>query len=249
MKRLAIIFFAVLSVVAAISCNKEAGSGALRFKVRGLDGAVADVVAKSQGQRELPAEWVPAEGDCILEIYDARGTLKWEGPVSGWSEETVLPAGDYMARVYYGAVEDEGCDKPCFGGEQAFTVVSDETTDVTVNVALANCIVDVAFGENFKNYFPVYDFTVTSGAGNSFRFDADDAEEVFIDPWKLTLSGTMVNQGGAESVFDAKEYTGLQPKTFYTINVDVANVGGIRTLQIILNDTVTAVDLGEIELN
>lgn len=195
---------------------------------------------------------LPADGDFTLTVKkQGEVTAVWTGNVSNIPAEGIaLTAGLYTVEAVYGSAMEEGFDKPYFSsanGGVAFTVNGGVTSSVRIPVTLMNTILKIVTTETFDNYFPEHHFRVTTAAGSEIDFAKGETRGAFIDAYKFTLSGTLINQAGRSQNF-SKEYVSVNPATCYTIKFDAPDTGG-TTVTITFNDIVTTVDLGDIELN
>lgn len=242
----AVLTLGVLATGTMTSCSKvsrHAGkTGTLSIAVSN-ESEIADIT-KSQ-VTDYTA--LPSVDDFTLTITGNRGQI-YNGPVSQWDSSTQVQIGDYTAAVLYGSPQQEGPGKAYFSGSGKFSVAGDEHTTVNISAKLGSAIICFEATEQFLRYFPDYNFTVTTGAQNSFTFDPAHTEPLFVDAYKITLSGSMTNQAGAQTTFGPRDYDNLQAATCYTLRFDASNIGGAH-VQISFNDTLTTVDLGEIELN
>lgn len=246
--RTKLLIFATVLALAAVSCSKAGdAAGGLVFNIASEEQLSAEVKSTAPSKvSDYTA--LPDKGSFTLTVRNSSNTVVWTGLLSAWPANTALPTGDYTVEAVYGNVAEEGADKPCFAGSTAFTVEGGRTTTVSITVTLQNCIVKLECTDSFRNYFPGYAFTVKSGAGNEFVFDKNTAKAIFLDAYKLTVSGSLTNQGGKTSTMAAKTYENLSPATCYTLRMDASNVGSIQ-VTIGFNDDVQTVDLGDIEIN
>ena len=233
---------ALCALALAASCSKpsEQTSGLVRLKLK-QDSALHEATKSSVSDYTA----LPSATDFSLSITDAQDNRT---PVSDPSQAVELAAGNYTATAIYGSTSDEGWDKPCFQGSQSFTVQGGETTDVSITVKLANCIVKVETTEQFRNYYTDWTFSVKSGAGTTVDFAKDETRAAFFDAYMITVSGTLTGQNGKDYTFSSKEYKNLEAATCYTLKFDVSNVGG-NSIVITFDDIVDDVDLGSIDIN
>lgn len=229
----------IVSMVLA-SCSKSETESTVRFSLdRNND--VAMVTKSSVGDYTT----IPSASDFSIVVTDAQGT---EYTVTDPSAELTLKTGEYTAKASYGSVSDEGFDKPCFEGEQTFTVEGGKTTNVTISTKLANAMVKMEYTDNFKKYYTDCSFTVTTGKGTQISFPMAETRAAFVDAYLIKVKGSLTNQSGKTQTFAEKEYKNLEAATCYTMKFDASNVGG-ASISISFNDTVEDVALGEIELN
>lgn len=232
--------FSVLALVAAVSCAKQsAKSGQVTFEVSSNQ-TVADVTKSNVSDYTD----LPSAADFTISV--SGDEFNWSGKISEWNPAIALMAGEYSVTASYGDVEDEGFDKPFFTGSQTFTVRGAEQTAVSVPVALGNAIIKMTFSESFNNYYKDYTFKLTRDGADIATFVKGETKAAFIDPYKITLEGTLVGENKTVPV--KYDYTNLNEATAYTFNFDITNVGG-AAIRISFNDTVETIELGDVELN
>jgi hypothetical protein len=151
-------------------------------------------------------------------------------------------------KASYGSVADEGFNKPCFLGEESFSVTGGSTNNVSINVGLANAVVKVACTDAFKNYFTDYTFTLKTGNGTEISFPKSETRAAFIDAYTLTVEGTLTTQAGKTQTFSKSYNTSLSAATCYTLKFDASNIGS-TSINISFDNSTDNVDLGSIELN
>ena len=227
----------------AVSCAKQTDGGNVVFR---LD---ADLGVLEQ-TRSSVSEYttLPSAGDFTIVLSGSNGEEIYNGLLSAYNETTALKSGNYTVKASYGSVNEEGFDKPCFTGQTSFTVTGGGTTAVSIPVTLANAIVKISCTSLFSAYYPSYSFTLNTGAGTQISFPKDETRAAFVDAYKISVSGTLTNQGGKTQTFEKKYDTNLSAKTCYTILFDVSNVGGDK-ITISFDDTVEDVGLADIDLN
>lgn len=237
--------FSTLMLLAFFSCGKIQHEGEVAGRVAfrlNSDIEIADQTKSSVSAYTS----LPSADDFKISIASATTDFTWSGLISEWDPATLVPGGTYTVTAVYGSLEDEGFDKPFFTGTTEFTIVSEETLDVVVNVALGNTIVLVRCSDNFRNYYSDYTFTVVRDADHIATFVRDETRGAFVDGYKLTIEGTIT--GPSKTHTFRKDYTSLREATAYTFNFDASNVGG-NTITISFDDTVDTVELGDIDLN
>ena len=236
-------FFSVLALIAAFSCTKTqtANGGQVSFNVL----SDSDIVEVTKSQVSDYTN-LPSAGDFTIKVTDASGASIYSGKISGWDASTQLSTGNYSVTAEYGALDEEGFDKPYFYGSANFAIVGGNTTAVSIPVSLGNTIVKVSCSDLFKKYYSNYSFTFSRGTATLASFAKDDARAAFIDGYRVTLSGTLSN--GSKTQSFSKDYTNLKEATAYTFHFDISNVG-TNAITITFNDIVDTIELGDVELN
>ena len=233
----------VLALMLAVSCTKShvEGNGHVSFALSS-DLEIADQTRSSVSQYTA----LPASGDFILTLTDASAAVVWTGKLSEWDSATLLPAGNYEVSATYGALETEGFDKPYFAGSASFTIVDEQTTQVSVNARLANTVILVSCTDSFKNYYKNYNFNLVRNGQTIVSFAKDETRAAFIDGYRISIEGTVTGPSKTQSF--TKDYSNLKTATAYTIVFDASNVGG-SSITVSFNNNVETIDLGDIELN
>lgn len=231
------------ALLAAVSCTKsqQEGCGRISFEVAS-DNNVTDITKSNVSDYTT----LPSAAQFTINILDASKTSVWSGKISEWDSATMLTAGSYSVEARYGALEEEGFDKPYFYGSQSFTVTGGETTAVSIPVTLGNTVILVSCTESFKNYYKDYSFTLSRNGTDIVTFVKDEPRGAFVDGYKFTITGTIIGEIKTQTF--TKDYTYMKEATAYTLLFDASNVGG-GTITISFNDTVETVELGDIELN
>lgn len=232
---------AISALLLLSACAEKQRGGILTFEIA----QVVDVEDMVRSQVSDYAE-IPSCADFDLSIERENGEPFWSGKASQWKKDNPVNAGSYKVTATFGKKGDEGVEKPYFSGSVNFTVAGGQTTTVTIPVKLGNCIIRTVCTEMFRNYFPEFTLGMHTGAGNDFILSEDEA--VFIDAYRFTLSGSLVNQGGTVQSFGPKEYEALRPATCYSLKFDAAGTGGL-SIMVSFDDNTEEVDLGDVELN
>ncbi len=87
-----------------------------------------------------------------IEGVSLHYTKEWDA-IAQFHEDNYLYKGEYKAVVEAGDVTVEGYDDVAFRGEQPFTVVARQNTEVAVTAHIANAMIKVEYTDNFLNYF------------------------------------------------------------------------------------------------
>ena len=232
----------LLPLLLLASCNRGlSGEGSVQFSLENQSGVIDIETKSSVGDFTT----LPSAADFSITVEDASGN---QTVVSDLSAPISLPSGDYTATASYGTLTDEGFDKPCFSGSTTFTVKGGESSTVSIRVSLASCIVKMSFTDNFKNYYPDYNLSLTTGNGTVIPFPKSETRACFMDAYQFSLSGTLVNQAGVSTTIPSKDFKNLQSATCYTLKMDASNIGS-NVITISFNDSIVDVTLGEVDIN
>ena len=217
--------------VMSVSCAKQSDGGVV-FKLDADLGVLEQTRSNVSDYTTLPST-----GDFTIVITKSNGDEVYNGLLSAYDETTPLKAGNYTVKASYGSTSEEGFDKPCFQGQKEFSITGDNTTTVTIPVTLANSIIKVYCTDAFRAYFQDWSFAFTTGSGSKIEFRKNESRAAFVEAYKLSVAGTLTDQGGKIQTFGKAYDTVLSPKTCYTIKFDVSNVGSISTITITFDDT------------
>ena len=160
----------------------------------------------------------------------------------------------------------EGERAPYFEGKAAgVTVEKGTTTNVDLNVYVANTAVCFEFTEAFRNYFAEAHLTLTTAAGHSFNIDYDAATPYtktyfWINPRSFTVSGTVKRQSpgtgveGAVETLETESFSdaNVNPRYCYTCKYDISSVGGTANGGITItydDQPIGSVTVGDFEVN
>lgn len=248
-KRFTIAFILAACCLSACRSSLDAdGTGFVRFGVI-EDPSVTDAVSPAVRSNLLSlVDSLPGENDFVLTVFRDDSEL-WSGMLPDWPVRKRIPIKGCKVTASCGTGEEGYC-KPVLTGEQMIVIAGFDTTDVTVTVRLANCLVKAGFSETFTSYFPTHEVKITTGAGNEFFFDEDGDEPAFIDPYKFSATCACINQGGADVNLGPFAYDNLKAGVCYTLYFDVKNIGTTSvTVSVSLDDIEEEIDLGIIELN
>ena len=239
---LAALSLAVLSCSTKVSPVESGAEGFVNFTVEN-GGEIAEVTKSNVSDYTT----LPGASDFKIVVKNSDGASVYDGLVSGWTSSTALMVGNYSVEASYGVDGEEGFDKPYFTGATNFAVTGGQTTSVSVPVKLGNSLVKISCSESFRNYFPQWNFKITTGTGTVIEFPSTETRAAFVDAYKFTVSGSFTSQGGTAKDW-SKDYNNLEAATCYTIRFDASNIGGLK-VTVTFDDTVETVDCGDVELN
>lgn len=255
--------FIALSVLAVfmVGCTKDTqtqyGQGTVQLECEAQSSVIQTTKADTY---ELPTSVIPSH-----ELFSLKLTGEYVDSETGQTESysaqyesisnyqdslPILSAGQYHAMVSYGDPSSEGTEAACFSGELDFEVVARKNSTETISASLSNSAIKITSTEWFDNYYTDAEFTITTSAGNSFTLVPNDDQIVFVAASsQITLEGRATkSQTGADIEFSGLVIGTTEARTISTIVVDASQAGGTSIL-VSFDQTLTEVDLGEIELN
>lgn len=229
-----------LALIAAVSCTKDqrAETGQVSFDLQS-DYDITEQTRSNVGDYTT----LPSVNDFDLTVTGKSTTFEWKGKFSEWDNTLKIPVGSYIATATFGSSEDEGLAKPFFTGETSFTVNGGETANESIETKLGNTIIKISCSTYFSSYFTDCVFTISRDATKIAEMNIGSTDVVFVDGYKLTISGASAKGGFT------KDFTNLKAATAYTMHFDVTNVGGLNKITVTFDDKVETVDLGNYDLN
>lgn len=235
-------------LVALSACNDDnpwqysEGEGGIAPSVT-ADGYVRDAIP-TRSQALTPE----------INSFGLRLTRNDGGFAQQWTSVADFPtdkgykSGAYTLEAFYGDVDDEGYNKPCYLGKTMFNVTPGETSEVSVTAQLANTMVDVAYTEAFRNYFESYSTTLHSEGHAYHEVLTSLNDPIYLAPGKVTVTLDFTRPGGQSAKIQPAEFT-AEARHFYHITLDVNNGGvGDAVLVVKFDDTVQQEDV-EIDLS
>ncbi len=239
------VIFAALAVLVLPACSKNAGvtgRGCLSLSVSAIDDTVTDRTKSAVSDFCT----LPETEDLMITIKDSGKSVIYSGTLGGLDQSESYLTGDYTVSAYAGTEGEEGPRAAYFYGERDFTIVSRETVEVNLSLALANTVVKIECTDNFRNYFSDAGLAVETGSGNSF--EVSDGSVLFVEAFRFCIKGVLTGPQGRKESFEKWFEDDINPKSCYTVRLDAANVGSGK-ISISFNDTVEIADLGETDIN
>ena len=211
-------------------------------------------MVETRATTDLPQTVIPDAGDFWLLIKGKPGTetesFSAEYEQFRTYDKPYMASGDYTATVRYGDPTQEGVTAYCYEGTQDFTILARQTIQQSITASLVNSVISLSCSEMFNKYYTNAEFTVRTESGNEFSFANASSAMIFVKPdSKLFLSGTATkSQNGVEVTFPEHEIGSTVARTWHKIVVDASQVGQ-GSIDIRLDDTLTPIEIEEIEIN
>ena len=161
-------------------------------------------------------EVINSEGVTVATVDD-HTTLAGE-PLS-------LRVGHYTVRASHGKDVDAAFDEPFYAGETEVDIVEGETATAAITCALDRVKVSVSVSDEVKEKFTDYSIAVDNGnPGSTLVFQGTELGNTgyfrCTEECVLNYLVNLVNLDGDRFVIE-QEITGVQPKDYYTINLDL----------------------------
>lgn len=161
-------------------------------------------------------EVINSEGVTVATVDD-HTTLAGE-PLS-------LRVGHYTVRASHGKDVDAAFDEPFYAGETEVDIVEGETATAAITCALDRVKVSVSVSDEVKEKFTDYSIAVDNGnPGSTLVFQGTELGNTgyfrCTEECVLNYLVNLVNLDGDRFVIE-QEITGVQPKDYYTISLDL----------------------------
>ena len=192
----------------------------------GTGGVRIDLTAQAPATRaEVPEGSLDAD-DFKVEIINPAGVVfkRWatyaEYKAQEESAVQMNAGGPYTLRATLGDSTASGWDAFFFMGEKEFTVIPQETVDVSAVCRMANVKVAVEYGDNIVGEYVSYVTTVSSSRG-SLEFDMQHKDESgYMPPAPLTVDVELVDKNGKPWYFRNGSQIQAAPGDFITIRLN-----------------------------
>lgn len=183
---------------------------------------------------------------------DGQFTKTWDR-LADFDEKMGFRSGEYTLEAFYGSIDEEGFEKPCYKGAAQVVVKPGEQTEVAVTATLANSMVSIDYTDAFKNYFADYQTSLhTEGYGYN-ELPKDCPDPMYVAPGKVQISVAFTKPNGQSATVQPAEFT-AEARHHYHVTLDCNN-GNVGDAQLIVtfDDTVdqeeVIVDLSDELLN
>ena len=235
------------AAIALASCSSESGldgsngkRGEIQLASLQLDSKVTrSGLTADDGDGETLVDGVaikPELDSCKLIIMSKTGTyLQTWNHVSDYNpSENPVTVGTYDVTLMYGALEDEGFDKPYYYGSATTTVKQDETSEVSVEATLHNTMVKMKYTDAFMKYFTNYSATIHSEGGKYITFENDETRAAYVRPGNISIDLSVTKPNGLSGTFEVEGIDNAAARTLYNVTVDV-NEGGVGDAEVLIS--------------
>lgn len=199
-----------------------------------LDGSVDTPMSRGSISLNLPDE---ADLSLRLTAQDGSMSKEW-ARVSDFNTSEQFKVGTYTLEAWHGTAGAEGFECEHFYGSTSVTVRDGETTPVSVSASLAQAALTIEYSDAFRSYMSSW-----SSKANSVNFSQDETRHALVQPGPVAIYADFVKPNGKEGKgVKVAEFT-AQPKTHYTVTIDV-NEGqaGQTSLTVSYNDDMETVE-------
>lgn len=149
------------------------------------------------------------------------------------AENAQFNTGAYTLTANYGKKGEQGLGKPYFEASQTFTVLSDQTSNVSMTAELQNSLAVINYTDAFSRYMDTYTVHLrTEGNAHDVTHAKGVSGPVFIEPATTTLSLDFKTTAGKEAFIEIGTFAAVA-KTLHNITLDVKEPeGGDATLTV-----------------
>lgn len=183
---------------------------------------------------------------------DGQFTKTWDR-LADFDEKQGFRSGEYTLEAFYGSIDEEGFEKPCYKGAAQVVVKPGEQTEVAVTATLANSMVSIDYTDAFKNYFADYQTSLHSEGYGYNELPKDCPDPMYVAPGKVQISVAFTKPNGQSATVQPAEFTAEARHHYHvTLNCNNGNVGDAQLI-VTFDDTVdqeeVIVDLSDELLN
>lgn len=233
----------VAALLAVSACSDtfdpsgDSGDGGRMLLNVGVD---RDVKAPQKLSGRSAASRVATEADHI----DAGDlTLKMTSHLSGkvftykladFDPTTTFPIGRYTIDAYYGEEGKEDFAAPYYKGSTEVVLHENEATPVSLTATLANSMVSIVYGEDFKNYFPSYSVEIATSKGTSIIHTAGEERAAYVEPGVITIYADVTKPNGVKGKLKAAEFT-AEARNHYVVTMGLGAPSGGSAITVTFN--------------
>ena len=233
----------VAALLAVSACSdtfdpsQDSGDGGRMLLNVGVD---RDVRAPQKLSGRSAASRVATEADHI----DAGDlTLKMTSHLSGkvftykladFDPTTTFPIGRYTIDAYYGEEGKEDFAAPYYKGSTEVVLHENEATPVSLTATLANSMVSIVYGEDFKNYFPSYSVEIATSKGAAITHTAGEERAAYVEPGLITIYANVTKPSGVKGKLKAAEFT-AEARNHYVVTMGLGAPSGGSAITVTFN--------------
>lgn len=233
----------VAALLAVSACSdtfdpsRDSGDGGRMLLNVGVD---RDVRAPQKLSGRSAASRVATEADHI----DAGDlTLKMTSHLSGkvftykladFDPTTTFPIGRYTIDAYYGEEGKEDFAAPYYKGSTEVVLHENEATPVSLTATLANSMVSIVYGEDFKNYFPSYSVEIATSKGASIIHNNGEERAAYVEPGVITIYADVTKPNGVKGKLKAAEFT-AEARNHYVVTMGLGAESGGSAITVTFN--------------
>lgn len=192
----------------------------------GMGGVMIDLTADLPATKSDVTEETLSADDFKVEVINPDGVIfkRWNtfAEYKAEQEETgfqMNAGGPYRLRAMYGDSTAYGFDAVYFIGEQEFTVLPQETTEVQVICRMGNVKVAVRYGDNIRKNYSDFKATVYN-EGGSLVFGKDCTESGYLTAGELSVYIELTDHDGKKWYFQNGSTISAAAGDFVTLKVD-----------------------------
>lgn len=244
-KRFVPVLFMLL--VLSVSCSRKEET----LYSPGMGGVMIDLTA------DLPATKAEVMDDLQLdpddfqvEVINSSGVIfkRWSTFAEYKSQEgagfQMNAGGPYRIRAVYGDSTASGFQALFFMGEQEFTVVPQQTTEVAVVCSMGNARLAVEYGENIREDYTDFRTIVYNDHG-SVIFGKDESRSGYIHAGELSVYVELTDAAGEKKYFMNGSGITAAAGDFITLKVDTQPIEKENvSLTVIVDSSTERKDVG-----
>lgn len=216
-----------------VSCHDSEGTRRFSDKKGGISPRVElnTSVISSKPQAEGRAIHLSTR-DLALKLTSADGSYSktWES-VEYFDPTEEFSIGEYTMEAYYGNPEEEGINLPAYYGSTTFTIVENQSAEVSLSASLINSMISVEYSDRFKDYMASWNAELHTGTGKTIYYGMDQVDPVYVKPGNVSLDISFSKPNGQSATLRVETFQ-AKPRYHYHIKVDIENEAGGTNLMI-----------------
>ena len=147
---------------------------------------------------------------------------------------TTFPIGRYTIDAYYGEEGKEDFAAPYYKGSTEVVLHENEATPVSLTATLANSMVSIVYGEDFKNYFPSYSVEIATSKGASIIHNNGEERAAYVEPGLITIYADVTKPNGVKGKLKAAEFT-AEARNHYVVTMGLGAPSGGSAITVTFN--------------
>lgn len=173
-------------------------------------------------------------GDLTLKMTSHLSGKVFTYKLADFDPTTTFPIGRYTIDAFYGEEGKEDFAAPYYKGSTEVVLHENEATPVSLTATLANSMVSIVYGEDFKNYFPSYSVEIATSKGTSIIHTAGEERAAYVEPGVITIYADVTKPNGVKGKLKAAEFT-AEARNHYVVTMGLGAPSGGSAITVTFN--------------
>lgn len=173
-------------------------------------------------------------GDLTLKMTSHLSGKVFTYKLADFDPTTTFPIGRYTIDAYYGEEGKEDFAAPYYKGSTEVVLHENEATPVSLTATLANSMVSIVYGEDFKNYFPSYSVEIATSKGASIIHNNGEERAAYVEPGLITIYADVTKPNGVKGKLKAAEFT-AEARNHYVVTMGLGAESGGSAITVTFN--------------